>query len=134
MSGTEERERTKKTRVEGVLSKGNGAMAPPYRFRGNARVRWMNVIEGCPVEFARALVLYPVACNRRAISIRTKSVLSFLCYSCRCKIVEWYLRTRQRRKLSLGNCQLPNDSKYISIESKYSIYNRFYVLIIRYVI
>lgn len=37
-----------------VLSKGNEAMAPPYRFRGSARVRWMNVIEGCPVEFARA--------------------------------------------------------------------------------
>ena len=47
-----------------MLSKGNEAMVPPYRFRRNARMR-MNVIEGCPVEFARALTpLHPATYNR----------------------------------------------------------------------
>lgn len=58
-------EETKKTGVEGALERkrGDGASLPISRKR--ARVRWMNVIEGCPVEFARALVLYLAACNRR---------------------------------------------------------------------
>lgn len=67
-----------------------------------------HIIEGCPVEFARALALYPATCNRRNFYQDEKCALISVTLAVARLLIGSFVRDRG------GNCrcQFPNGSKY----------------------
>lgn len=99
----------KKTGVEGASRKETRRWRLLTDFGGNARVRWMNVIEGCPVEFARAFSPCFATCAAGAISYQDeKRALISVTLGVARLLNGSYVRGGGE------NCrrQLPSDSKY----------------------